>query len=352
MHTTPRFAGITGTAVLTLAAVTGCGLTSSTNEQNAGADGGSIEPIGYSALFLQDPAQAAMVRTFQADVKKRRLKMLSPTSANGDAAKQDSDIRSLVNAGAKSLFVIPADAQAVVPAIQYATGRGVRVFTLMLGPSGGKTTHSLEVDNKAIGDQACRYLGEKTSGRGTVLQVLGDLRQSTAQNRQKGFDACMKSRFPNVKVLTKTGGQWDPAKAAESAAGALSTNPEIRGMFLHSDGYVPSVSQVLAKRGAQVGRSDPDHVWTISVDGTPTVLDAIRAGKFDATITQPVDRFVSEGLDGLEALAGKRAIKQGPTDHGTTVVLSRDGYTVDLFPPTLIDDENVDDPANWANAAR
>lgn len=342
---------ITALACVAMTA-TGCGLTSSTNADSGAHAGTAVAPVGYSALFLQDPAQSAMVRIFRSEAKHRGLNTLSPTSANGDAAKQDADIRNLVNAGAKSLFVIPADPQAVVPAIKYATGRGVRVVTLMLGPAGGKTTISMQVDNKKIGDQACRYLGRRVGGSGTVLQILGDMRSTAAQERKKGFDACMKSRYPRVNVLDKTGGQWDPAKAAESAAGALSTNSKIRGIFLHSDGYVPSVYKALAQQGKAHGRDDARHVWTASVDGTPTALDAIRADHLDATINQPMDRFVSQGLDNLQALADKKDIGQGPTEHGTTVKITADGYPADLFPPLTIDASNVDDKAFWANKAR
>lgn len=345
----PNLAAI---AVLAAAALAGCGLTSPTGAASGASAGTVVDPIGYSALFLQDPAQSAMVRIFESEAQRRGLQTLSPTSANSDASKQDADIRNLVNAGAKSLFVVPADPQAVVPAIRYATERGVRVVTLMLGPSGGPTTVSMQVDNTQIGERACRYLGAKLAGTGTVLQVQGDMRSTNAQRRQEGFDACMSANYPDIAVLTKTGGRWDPAKAAESAAGALSTDPDIRGIFLHSDGYQPSVHQVLEQRGRATAPDAPDHVWTVSVDGTPAALDAIRAGDLDASVSQPADQFVLEGLEYLQALADQREIAVGPTPHGSTVELTGDGYPADLFPPLVVDAANVDDAALWANQAR
>ncbi|WP_329091549.1 MULTISPECIES: sugar ABC transporter substrate-binding protein [unclassified Streptosporangium] len=337
-------------ALLLAGALTGCGLTSSASTGKGAAQAGdAVGPIGYSALFLQDPAQSAMVRIFQDEAKQRGLKALSPTSANGDAAKQDSDLRNLVNAGAKSLFVIPADPKAVVPSIKYAMDRGVRVVTLMQGPSGGRTTISMQVDNKQIGEQACRFLAEKVGERGTVLQLEGDMRSTTAQEREAGFDACMKRDHPGITVITKSGGQWDPVKAAQSAAGAMSTDPEIRGIFMHTDGYVPSIHPVLQRAGAAKGRADADHVWTVSVDGTPAAIDAIRADRLDASISQPITAFVSRGLEHLQALAGGEEIPSGPTDYGSTVAPTGDGYPADTYLPLLVDSRNVDDPALWAN---
>lgn len=336
---------IAATAVLGVA-TSACGLTSSSDQTGAEA-GDEVHPIGYSAVFLQDPAQSAMVHAFREEAKDRGLKLLSPTSANGDSAKQDADIRNLVNAGAKSIFVIPADPQAAAPAIEYAIDQGVRVVTLMLGPDGGTTTVSMQVDNNRIGEQACRSLGEKVNGEGTVLQILGDMRATTAQQRRAGFDACMKSNYPDITVLTKTGGQWEPDKAAQSAAGALSTNPETAGIFMHSDGYIPSVHKVLARNG-----KDGKATWTVSVDGTPTGLNAIRNGQLDATVNQPVDQFIQYGLDHLQALADGESITPGPTGHDTTIKVTGDGYPADLFPPTLIHADNVDSDTFWANKDR
>ncbi|WP_460348429.1 sugar ABC transporter substrate-binding protein [Actinoallomurus acanthiterrae] len=344
-----RTSRIALTAAL-IAGVAGCGLTSSTSTgENAVRSGGAVGPVGYSALFLQDPAQSAMVRIFQNEARKRGLTALTPTSANSDAAKQDSDIRNLVNAGAKSLFVIPADPQAIVPALKYAMDRGVRVVTLMQGPSGGKTTVSMQVDNKQIGAQACSYLAQKIGGHGTVLQIEGDMRSTTAQDREKGFNACMKHDHPDITVITKPGGQWDPVKAAASVSGAMSANPQIHGIFMHTDGYAPSVHQVLQHSGVAKGRADAAHVWTVSVDGTPAALDAIRAERLDASISQPVSAFVSHGFDHLKELADGKNLASGPTNYGSTVAVTGDGYPADLFPPLLVDSRNVDDPTLWAN---
>src|SRR5216684_1529331 len=51
-------------------------MTAATRSESAG-------PIGYSALFLQDPAQSSMVRVFEADTKAAGITTLAFTSANG-----------------------------------------------------------------------------------------------------------------------------------------------------------------------------------------------------------------------------------------------------------------------------
>lgn len=342
MHTTRTIASAAAAAITAITAA-GCSSTATTGSDDAN----TIAPIGYSALFLQDPAQAAMVSAFK-DLA-GDTEVLSPTSANGDAGQQDTDIRNLVTAGAKSLMVIPADPAAVVPAINYARSRSVSVVSLMLGPSGGQVDISLQVDNYDVGVQACEYLAAKVGDNGTVLAIQGDMRQQTAQDRDAGFTECMSEQHPGIEVIVKTGGQWDPATAASSAAAVLAAERDLGGIFMASDGYVQPVAEVIKQQQRDAPASQDDHVWTVAVDGTPAALDAIRSGDLDADLAQPVLDFVKYGLRYLDQAASDQEVAVGPTDHGSEVIETEDGYLADVFPAELITADNVDDPGNWAN---
>jgi ABC-type sugar transport system substrate-binding protein len=311
----------------------------------------SMGPIGYSALFLQDPAQSSMVRVFQADAKAASISTLAPTSANNDAGQQDTDIHNLVAEGAHSLMVIPADVNAVVPPIQYAMSKGIPVATLMLGPSGGKTSISLQVDNEQIGTQSCTYLGTLLRGHGTVLEILGDMRQTTAQDRHAGFITCMKAKYPHITVITKTGGQWDPATAAASAADVLNSNPGLGGIFMASDGYITGVAQAIRAAGHTAPPGKAGHIYTIAVDGTPTALAAIRNHTLDADNVQPINLYVKYALQYLQLLHEGKTILLGPTNHGSTVKMTKDGYPADVFTSVLVTSSNVNSASLWANHA-
>lgn len=329
-------------------AATGC---SSTTATTAASESNDVGPVGYSALFLQDPAQSSMVRVFSDEAEALGLAAMAPTSANGDAAQQDTDIRNLVAGGAKSLMVIPADVKAVIPPIDFAREKGVRVASLMLGPDGGEVDVSMQVDNRAIGAQACEYLSEKAGPDGVVLQILGDLRQTTAQDRDEGFRECMESQHAGIRVVTKSGGQWEPEVAASSAAAVLASEGRLDGIFMASDGYAPSVAQAIRAAGRAVPAGEAGHVWTIAVDGTPTALAAIRDGDLDADLSQPVDLFVKYALEHLTTLAAGGELAMGATDHGSELVVTDSGYPADVFASVLVTADNVDDDAHWANTA-
>jgi len=85
--------------------------------------------------------------------------------------------------------VIPADVNAVPP-VQHAISKGIPVGMLALGPSGRKTSISLQVNNKLIFTGSCTYLGTQPHGDGTVLGIPSDTCQTTAQDRHTGFITC------------------------------------------------------------------------------------------------------------------------------------------------------------------
>lgn len=342
-----RFIQASSVTVVSVLALAAC----SANPTTATDGGDNVAPVGFSAIALQDPAMAAMQKAFESDATKRNLTALPARSADFDATVQDNDIRTLVSAGAKSIILIPSDPSALVPAVEAARDQGVFVATMFQGTIGGKVDISMSVDNYAMGVTACQYLAKKIGGNGTLLHVQGDLRTSNAQQRDAGFTDCLKKHYPGITAISKTGGQWDPVTAAASVSAVLVSNPELGGIFTASEGYVESVYQTLQSAGRTAKAGEDGHIWTMSIDGTPDGLDAIREGRLDATLTQPITDLVAYGLDYLEILASGGKIKIGPTDHDSVVRKSADGYPEDVFTSTVVTIDNVDDQSLWGNNA-
>ena len=66
----------------------------------------------------------------------------------------------------------------------------------------------------------------------------------------------------------------------------------------------------------------------VAIDGGSGALKAIRDGYLDATISQPVTDYAKHGVGYLDAALKGKPMKEGPTDHKSTVV--KDGaYFVD-----------------------
>lgn len=157
--------------------------------------------IGFSSPFLSDPFQAILVNQTIAAIKADGMEALPGTNANGDAAKQATDVRNLISSGANALIVNPADSEAIVPVVKYANDKNVPIVMIDIAPAGGKTFMIVRADNKAIGAKACEAVGKAIGGKGKVLSLMGDQATTNGRDRTTGFNDCMKAKFPDVTAV-------------------------------------------------------------------------------------------------------------------------------------------------------
>lgn len=363
-----RFLMVGGTLLLIMAlalslGIAGCGEESTettaapvdtTASDAAGGDEGTATEdvlIGYAAMQLTDPFQVAEQSMILAEAERLGIEYLEPTNANGDSAKQVTDVRTLVDQGVTGLVVIPWDAKAIVPAVEYAVGEGVPVVTADTTADGGGVYCSVLADNILMGEAAAEEIGRVLGGTGKVLEIQGELTQSAGRDRTLGFETVMAEKFPDIEVIAKPG-EWKADVGTAAIQTALTADPDIDAIFIQSDAvYLPGLLSVLASKGLDAKVGEPGHIYVISIDGTPAGLDALRADQIDAVISQPLDMYAKYCIQYLlDALAGKEIVL-GPTDHGSEIVLSAGGVPEDHLPSPVITKATVEDPNLWGNVA-
>jgi ribose transport system substrate-binding protein len=324
-------------------------MLSACGSSSGGSSSGGSGQVGYSESFLTDPFQVQLVKQLTNQSKDQKVDLLPAVNANADAAKQSTDVQTLIGRGVKGLIVVPVDSKAIVPAIKQANNKKIPVVTVDLGADSGKIAMIVRADNVFMGKAGCEAMGKQLGGKGTVLNLQGDLATSNGQDRSKGFTDCMSSTFPDIKVISKPM-NWKPEQCASQAQTVVSTQP-INGIFEGSESVcLASVQKVLTsqKKDAKVG--SPGHIVTVGIDGSPAGLDAIRAGTMDAIVSQPLDLYAKYGIQYIkEAMAGK-TFKAGPTDHHSKIVKVGDSLE-DQLPSPTVTKANVDDPTLWGNGS-
>lgn len=342
---TRAWVGGAAVAVLSLLMTSACGSSNSASGGGSGTSGAG--QVGYSESFLTDPFQVQLVKQLTSQAKEQSVDLLPAVNANADAAKQSTDVQTLIGRGVKGLIVVPVDSKAIVPAIKQANAKNIPVVTVDLGADSGKIAMIVRADNVYMGDAGCKYMGDKLGGKGTVLNLQGDLATSNGQDRSKGFTDCMSKNYPNIKVVSKPM-HWKSEECATQAQTVLSTT-KIDGIFEGSESVcLTSVQKVLSTQGKEAKVGEAGHVVVVGIDGSPAGLDAIRAGQMDAIISQPLDLYAKYGIEYIkEAMEGKK-FKAGPTDHNSTIVKVGDSLEDQLPSPTITKD-NVADPSLWGN---
>ena len=316
-----------------------------------GAQGAKPFTLGYSAGYLTDPFQAIEVNMTMQAAKSADIKTLPVANANGDAGRQVTDFHNLIASGAQALLVMPADSNALKPAVDFAASRKVPVVSIDNGAAGGKVFMVVRANNVQMGKDACEAVGKAVGGKGAVLSLMGDQATSAGRERTSGFNDCMKASFPGITVNQQPT-YWKTDKAVAAAQTVVSSTPNLGAIYMQSDSVMlAGVLNVLksGNRLAKVGA--PNHIFLVTIDGTPGALEKVRDGDVDAVISQPVDLYVKYGLYYVQAAMEGKTFKAGPTDHNSEIG-DYEGSPMDLLPARLVTAADAGDPALWGNAAR
>jgi ribose transport system substrate-binding protein len=308
------------------------------------------QKLGYSAPFLTDPFQAIMANQTLAAVKDAGLEALPPTNANGDAAKQSTDVRNLISAGANVLIINPTDSQAIAPVLDFAAEKGVPAVLIDIAPAKGKTAMIVRADNKGIGAKACEAVGKAISGEGKVLSLMGDQATTNGRDRTTGFNDCMKEKFPKVEIIERPT-NWKADKATSAAQTVVTTTPDLKAIYMQSDSVMlAGVLNVLKSADKLTKVGEPNHIFLASVDGTPYAMEQIRDGYLDVAVAQPLDLYAKYGAFYAKAALEGKSFKAGPTDHNSEIVPVGDNL-MDYLPAAVVTKENASDPTLWGNQA-
>lgn len=332
-------AGAAGVAAFALV-LTGC--------SGSGAASGSDTTVALSVAKLTDPFQLAMIADAKTAAKKEGVSLGNPVNANNNAGQQVTDMGTILNSSPSAVIVGPIDAKAIVPAITKANNAKVPVIALDQAPAGGKVAMTVRADNTAMGATGCENLGKLTGGKGTVVEVQGDLSSANGLQRSQGFEQCMKSKFPNVKVIEASSGAWDLAKATAAVQTITSTN-DVDGIFIASDYFLPGIQKVLKSQNKWVPTGEPGHVFLQGIDGTSDGLKLIRDGYYDGVVSQPANLYAQYAVKYAKEAAEGKTFSAGKTDHDSTIVKTASG-PADLLPAPLVTKSNVDDDTLWGNA--
>jgi ribose transport system substrate-binding protein len=330
-----------------------CGGTSTS--PSTSSSGGALAPnasfkLGVSLTFNNTDFWTNYISYETKFATQYNATLIGPLVASNNAAQQITDIHTLIQEGAQALIVNPVDSAAIAPALAFAASKNIPVVTVDVAPSTGKVFMIVRADNVAYGQNSCQYIAKHaTSTTGHVAVLEGDLASLNGQDRSNGCIQYLKTNYPNLKPV-EYATKWDTPTAVSDAKTALSTYPDLRGIYVQwsapEDGIL-AAEQALGKF-TKVGSAS--HIVLIGNDGVPHEHALIRAGQLDATISQPANSYAQYAIFyARAALEGKTYSAGQTTDHSSTIV-SLQGNLEDALPAPVVDTSNVNDPNLWGNA--
>jgi ribose transport system substrate-binding protein len=200
--------------------------------------------IGVSNSFVGSEWRAQMIKNMEEAAKELGIELVIE-SADTDVQGQIQQINNLVNRGVDAIIINPGDQKGLNAALEDAVAQGVVVIAVdQQIPAEG--VYNVTIDQKEWAKISAKWLFDKIGGNGNCTLIEGFVGHPANEDRMQGVDEVL-AEFPDIKVVGRDTGMWDPATAQKVAANFLASLPDIDCMWTQ-DGMAEG--QLLAVKAA------------------------------------------------------------------------------------------------------
>ncbi len=335
-------------AGIALVALTATGCNRGGSSGSSGSSGGaSTGKVGIDQPRSDSDFWNSYSKYIESDITSMNISALPRTNSQNDITKLAANVQSLEAQGAKAIVMAPQDTAAVASTLDDLASKNIPVISVDTRPDKGKVYMVVRADNKAYGQKACKFLGDKLANKGTVVEFEGDLASINGRDRSTAFGDCMKQNYPGIKVLAEET-NWKGDVASAKLQDALNQGT-INGIYMQAGGvFLAPTIALLQQKNLLVPPTDPKHIFIVSNDGIPQEFAAIKAGQIDATVSQPADLYAKYALVYAQAALQGKTFQPGPTDHNSNIISIPNGLE-DQLPAPLVTSDNVNDSSLWGN---
>ncbi len=210
------------------------------------------------------------------------IEVVATTDAGFDAAKQKSDVETVMAKNPSAILVLPLDPTTAAEALRPAVEAGAKVVLLSNVPAGYK--HGIDYvaivtdDLFQMGKQAADALAAALGKKGKVAWIYHDAQYYVTNQRDNAFRTTIQNDYPDMEIVAEQG-IADPARAEEIANALLLKNPDLNGVYV--TWAEPAEGVLAALRAA--GNADTKIV-TLDLS-EPVALDMVQGGNVAAIVT-------------------------------------------------------------------
>ena len=166
--------------------------------------------------------------------------------AGPDVDLQRSHIQNFIDSGVDILIIFPNSLTALNPVIEDAVDEGITVI-ISDEPVTTKAPYVVQPTHDVWMEKLAKYVFERMGKKGNVVYLSGIDGAPASNMRDKGFERALK-QYPDIKLLAKAFGSWDPALAQQAMSDVIAAHPNIDGVVAH-DGQCLSVIRAFEAAG-------------------------------------------------------------------------------------------------------
>ncbi len=255
----------------------------------------TAESLGYPKVdikgakvgFSQSEAETAAFRIAETksmkDEAAKQGATYLHTDANGKTDQQVTDIKSLINQGAKLLIVAPITSDGLQPAFDAAKAAKVPIVTVdRLVNAKACTDYLTFIGSNFVsqGKRAADAMIKATGGKGKIAILLGSSGNGVTTDRTKGFVDEIAAAGPDLKIVKQQTANFARTDGQTVAGTILSANPDLVGIYAENDEMGVGAHAAVLSAGKKPGKD----VKIISIDGIKDAVSLIVKGEYNGVV--------------------------------------------------------------------
>ncbi len=207
------------------------------------------------------------------------ISVVAQTDAGFDAAKQKSDVETILAKKPNAVLALPLDPVTSAEAFKPAVANGVKIVLLSNKPKDfvqGKDYVTIVTDDLfQMGKHAADGLAAAIGKKGKVAWIYHDAQYYVTNQRDNAFKATIEADYPDIKIVASQG-IADPARAEEIVQAILLKNPDLDGIYVTWSEPAEGVLSALRAAG-----NSKTKVVTLDLS-EPVGLDMVKGGNVTA----------------------------------------------------------------------
>ncbi|MEO8829305.1 substrate-binding domain-containing protein [Lapillicoccus sp.] len=243
------------------------------------------DTIGWAQSEKEaNPFRIASTKSQVDTAAKNGWKLLT-TNAQSNVQQENSDIKGVIDKGAKAIIFSPINSTGLGDAISYAKQKKVAMIPVdrnITGVTGCQSVGpQLGSDFVQQGRRAADAMIKATGGQAKLAILLGASGVNVTDDRTAGFlDELKAKNATGLEVIFQQTGDFTREKGKSVTETLLRAHPEVNAIYAENDEMGLGALAALD----DAGKSGTDKVHIVSIDGTKGAVQAIVDGNFDAVI--------------------------------------------------------------------
>uniref|UniRef100_UPI0023F95D7A ABC transporter substrate-binding protein n=1 Tax=Caballeronia sp. BR00000012568055 TaxID=2918761 RepID=UPI0023F95D7A len=152
----------------------------------------------------------------------------------------------------QAIGIAALDSKAAIPLLKRAQNNKIPIIAFDSGVDSDIPLTTCATDNIAAAALAADKMADAIGNAGEVGLIVHDQTSRTGIDRRDGFLNEMKSKHPNIKIVSVQYGGGDHLKSAEIAKTMIQGNPNIKGIFGANEGSAEGAAIGIKESGKKL----------------------------------------------------------------------------------------------------